>query len=218
MSKLSDYKQQWVGCTRCELCDGGRSQVVFSDGPETAEIMIVGEGPGAKEDASGIPFSGPAGQLITKALALAGIARQDCYWTNAVRCFPQVGGKARTPKKSELDTCQPLLLEEIRQIKPKVIILLGATAAKSLLKHEGALTPIVGQWCKIGGIAAITTWHPAAILHTQKHNEEQSLQYKKDLWRDIKAVRDTLAKIKKGNSPTIAKESPLSFEQQMELS
>lgn len=217
MSKLSAYKQQWVNCTKCDLCDGGRSKVVFSDGPETAEIMIVGEGPGAKEDQSGIPFSGPAGQLMTKALALAGIGRHDCYWTNAVRCFPQIGGKARVPKKSELDSCRPLLIEEIRQIQPKVILLVGATAAKTLLQHEGALTPLVGQWCKVNGIPTLTTWHPAAILHTQNHNEAQSLQYKKDLWRDIKSLRDTLARIKKGNSPTIERESPLSFEQQMEI-
>src|SRR6185369_622148 len=140
MSKLSEYKQEWVDCTRCNLCDGGRSKVVFSDGPETAEIMIVGEGPGAKEDQSGIPFSGPAGQLMTKALALAGINRHDCYWTNAVRCWPQINSKSRAPKKDELDACLPLLMEEIRQIRPKVILLLGATAAKTLLKHDGAIT------------------------------------------------------------------------------
>lgn len=217
MSKLSEYKQQWVACTKCELCDGGRSKVVFSDGPETAEIMIVGEGPGAKEDASGIPFSGPAGQLLTKALALAGISRQDCYWTNAVRCWPQVNTKSRVPKKSEMDACKPLLMEEIRQIKPKVILLVGGSAAKSLLQHEGALTPIVGAWFKVNGIPTLVTWHPAAILHTSSHDAELSMQYKRDLWRDIKALRDTLAKIKKGNAPNIEKESPLSFDQQMEL-
>lgn len=217
MSKLSEYKATWVNCTRCELSDGGRSQVVFSDGPETAEIMIIGEGPGAKEDQSGIPFSGPAGQLMTKVLALAGIHRQDCYWTNSVRCWPQVQHKTRAPNKTELDTCKPLLLEEIRQIKPKVILLLGATAAKSMLLHEGAVTPIIGRWTTINGIPALTTWHPAAILHTQSHNEAKCQEYKRDLWRDVKAIRDMLAKIKKGTNPEIENASPVSFEEQMKM-
>jgi DNA polymerase len=193
--------------------------VVFSDGPETADIMIVGEGPGAKEDALGIPFSGPAGQLLTKALAFAGIGRQDCYWTNAVRCWPQVQGKSRTPKKIELDTCLPLLMEEIRQIKPKVILLVGNTAAKTLLKHEGALGPSVGTWATINGIPTLTTWHPAAILHTSSHDENLSQQYKRDLWRDIKALRDVRNNLIKGRQAgiSIGVESPLSFNEQLEI-
>jgi uracil-DNA glycosylase family 4 len=217
MSKLSDYKATWAHCTRCDLCDSGRSQVVFSDGPETAEIMIIGEGPGAKEDQSGIPFSGPAGQLMTRVLALAGIHRQDCYWTNAVRCWPQVSGKTKAPNKDELDSCKPLLLEEIRQIKPKVILLLGATAAKSMLLHEGSLGSIVGEWATINGIPAMTSWHPAAILHTQNHDQDKCLGYKKDLWRDVRAIRDMLAKIRKGNNPEINNASAVSFEEQMNM-
>ena len=217
MSKLSNYKETWKDCTKCGLCDGGRSRVVFSDGPETAEIMIIGEGPGAVEDQSGVPFSGPAGQLMTKVLALAGIQRQECYWTNSVHCWPQVNGKAKAPSREELDACKPLLLEEIRQIKPKVILLLGATAAKTILLHDGAIGPIIGQWATINGIPIITTWHPAAILHTQSHDEAKCKKYKSDLWRDVRAVRDTLSQIKKGTNPDINNPSPLSFEEQMKM-
>lgn len=215
MSKLSDYKETWRNCTKCALCTG--THIVFSDGPEDAEIMLIGESPGAKEDQAGIPFVGPAGMLMTKILALAGIQRQQCYWTNIVKHWPKINGKTRQPYKEEINTCLPLLLEEIRQVRPKVILLVGAIAAKALLGHEGAIKPIIGRWATVNNIPTLTTWHPAAILHTQDKDQDLTLAYKKDIWRDVKALRDTLTRIKKGAIPEIKNISPISFDEQLKM-
>lgn len=211
MTELEVIKSQWVNCKRCDLCNEGRKQVVFSDGPETARIMIVGEGPGAIEDDKGIPFSGPAGMLMNKILGSVNINRMDCYWTNTVRCRPM---NNRTPKVSEMNTCKPLLVEEIRLIKPKVIIIVGKPAAETLIGLKGAIGAVAGKWTEVMGIPAIIIYHPAAILHTQNLNQELAEKYKRSIWNSMKSLRSFLDE-QEEVIPEV--KNKLSFEEQIEL-
>jgi len=211
-SELEKIKELWKDCTKCGLCKEGRKQVVFSDGPETAKIMIVGEGPGEYEDQKGIPFTGPAGQLMNKILESVKIAREDCYWTNTVRCRPY---KNRTPTKEEMDICKPLLLDEIRLIKPRVIIIVGRPAAQDLIGLKGAIGEVAGQWTMVQGIPAIVIYHPAAILHTKDINPDLAQKYRMSIWNAMKSLREFLDDETKEPVPTV--KNNLSFEEQVEL-
>jgi DNA polymerase len=155
--------------------------------------MLVGEGPGKTENDTGVPFSGPAGQLMTKIFALAGIQRQSVYWTNTVRCHPP---NNRVPSVGEMDACRPLLLGEIEHIQPKVIILAGSTAIKNLLKIKSPMGEVAGRWARIKGIPTVCIYHPAAVLHTQERDPETCLMYKKSIWKAIQEVRAHLGKDK----------------------
>jgi DNA polymerase len=197
---LGQIKADWASCNKCPLATGDRKQVCFSDGPEDAKIMLIGEGPGKTENDTGIPFTGPAGQLMTKILALVGIKRQDVYWTNVVRCHPPFN---RTPLQPEMLACQPLLLTEIEMIRPKVIILAGATPVKSLLKSNAPMSQSAGKWFSIMGIPTIAIYHPAAVLHTQEKDPEVCQQYKNSIWKAVKEVRELLSGKTKAPEPSI---------------
>ncbi len=212
LTELEEIKFAWKDCTKCTLCHEGRKQVVFSKGSETSRIMIVGEGPGATEDATGIPFSGPAGKLLDKILQSVHIDPKDCYFTNAVRCRPN---NNRTPNLKEINTCKPLLLEEIRIIKPKVIIIVGRPAAESLIGLKGPIGEVAGHWTQtIYDIPAIIIYHPAAVLHTEKINPEVCEKYKRSIWESMKSLRAFLDQTIKVESTV---KNNLSFDEQLNM-
>lgn len=191
LTELQQFKELWKDCKKCALCNEGRKQIVFSDGPETARVMICGEGPGAQENETGIPFSGPAGKLMDKIIAVAGLKRQDCYWTNAVRCRPHAN---RTPKVSEIKTCNPLLVKEIELIRPRLIIVTGLTAAKALLDIKSGIGSVAGSWTRYKNIPAIIIYHPAALLHVQDIDSELAQKYRQSLFKSMLSIKEFLVR------------------------
>lgn len=189
MKTLEEIKVEWADCHKCALSNFDRKQVCFSDGPDDAKIMLIGEGPGRTENDTGIPFTGPAGQLMNRIFALVGIRRQDIYWTNCVRCHPP---NNRIPLHDELEACKPLLLAEIDKVRPQVIILSGSTPVRNLLKTRAPMAEMAGKWAMIKGIPTICMYHPAAVLHTEQKDPETCQKYKNSIWKCVKEVRELL--------------------------
>jgi DNA polymerase len=171
-------------CTRCKLCTQGRSQVVFGVGNPRAELMFVGEAPGADEDRLGEPFVGRAGQLLTKIIeTMFDCKRADVYIANVIKCRPP---ENRNPEPDEIATCEPFLHRQIDLIRPRVIVALGTFAAKALLKTESPISRLRGRVHDFrGGTKLIATFHPAFLL--------RSPDRKRDVWEDMKKVRALLA-------------------------
>jgi uracil-DNA glycosylase len=163
-------------CTRCRLSKG-RTKLVFGVGDPDADIMFVGEGPGADEDAQGEPFVGRAGQLLNNMIAAMGIRREDVYIANVVKCRPP---NNRAPEKDEADTCSPFLMQQIDIVKPKVIVALGATAAKNLLAMNDSMGALRGRWYDFRGTKLVVTYHPAYLLRDPRQ--------KKETWKDLQMV------------------------------
>lgn len=164
-------------CTRCKL-HGGRRQIVFGVGNEHAEIMFVGEGPGADEDRQGEPFVGKAGQLLTRIIENGmGMARSDVYIANIVKCRPP---NNRDPEPDEVEACEPFLAAQIRVIEPKVIITLGKYASQTLLRTSTPITRLRGTWSEYLGIPVMPTYHPAYLLRNPSE--------KRPVWQDIQEV------------------------------
>jgi len=163
-------------CTKCDLA-GHRTKVVFGEGKVNPLIMFVGEAPGAEEDASGRPFVGQAGQLLTKMIAAMGLAREECYIGNVVKCRPP--GNA-TPTPNQVAACLPYLNKQIMLVKPKVLIALGATACSALIAPGAQVGALRGRWHEYMGIPVAVTYHPAALLRTRA--------LKKLAWEDLKMV------------------------------
>ena len=147
-------------CTSCKLHEG-RNKFVFGSGNPNADVMVVGEGPGAEEDKQGLPFVGRAGKLLTDILKAIKFERDDVYIANIVKCRPPDN---RTPLPDEMDTCLPYLKKQIEIIKPKVILCLGLTAARGLLKKRDSLTSMRGKVFEFENIKVMVTYHPAALL------------------------------------------------------
>ena len=162
-------------CTRCPLAYAGRRTIVFGDGDPNARLMFVGEGPGADEDASGIPFVGKAGQLLNNMIAAMGLKREQVYIANIVKCRPPAN---RTPEPVEANTCSPFLLEQIDTIQPEVIVALGGTAATYMLGVKQSLASLRGTWHTCRGAKVAVTYHPAYLLRdpTQKGEAWKDLQ------------------------------------------
>ncbi|MBB5059203.1 DNA polymerase [Granulicella aggregans] len=162
-------------CTRCPLAYAGRRTIVFGDGDPNARLMFVGEGPGADEDASGLPFVGKAGQLLNNMINAMGLKREQVYIANVVKCRPPAN---RTPEPVEANTCSPFLLEQIDVIRPEVIVALGATAATYLLGVKQSLGSLRGTWHSCRGAKVAVTYHPAFLLRdpTQKGEAWKDLQ------------------------------------------
>ncbi len=162
-------------CTRCPLAYAGRRTIVFGDGDPNARLMFVGEGPGADEDASGIPFVGKAGQLLNNMITAMGLKRDQVYIANIVKCRPPAN---RTPEPVEANTCSPFLLEQIDVIRPEVIVALGGTAATYLLGVKQSLGSLRGTWHSCRGAKVAVTSHPAFLLRdpTQKGEAWKDLQ------------------------------------------
>jgi DNA polymerase len=172
--------QEDIGdCTRCAL-HKGRNKLVFADGSPDARLMFVGEGPGADEDAQGLPFVGRAGQLLNNMITAMGLKREEVYIANVVKCRPPGN---RTPEPEEANTCSPFLFRQIDTVKPEVIVALGATAATYLLGQRQPLAGLRGRVHSFRGAKLIVTYHPAFLLRDPRQ--------KKEAWADLQiAMRE----------------------------
>jgi DNA polymerase len=190
---LKDIRADLGDCTRCRL-HKGRTNLVFGVGSATAELMFIGEGPGADEDAQGIPFVGRAGQLLTNMIKAMGLEREQVYIANVVKCRPPGN---RTPERDECDTCGPFLMRQIVAIRPKVIVALGATAAKYLLQVNDSMSNLRGQWYDFvpphsaldqgspsEPVRLAVTYHPAYLLRDPRQKGEA--------WKDLQMVMKEL--------------------------
>ena len=173
---LKIIREDLGDCTRCRL-HKGRMNLVFGVGNVNADIMFVGEGPGADEDAQGEPFVGRAGQLLNNMISAMGLKREDVYIANVVKCRPPSN---RTPEKDECDTCSPFLMRQIDVIKPKVIVALGAVAAKNLLAMNDSMANLRGRWYDFRDSKLLVTYHPAYLLRDPRQ--------KKEAWKDLQLV------------------------------
>ncbi len=167
-------------CTRCKLHEQ-RTKIVFGEGNPHAQLVFVGEGPGADEDTTGRPFVGRAGQLLDKIIAAIGLKREDVYIANVVKCRPPGN---RTPERDEVATCEPFLFRQLSVIRPHVIVALGSPAFQCLLKTKDTITRARGEWRDWNGIKLMPTFHPAYLL--------RSPDKKREAWEDLKKVRDYL--------------------------
>jgi len=169
-------------CSRCKLHTLGRRQVVFGVGNPNADLMFVGEAPGADEDMQGEPFVGKAGQLLTKIIEAIDMKREDVYIANVIKCRPP---QNRNPEPDEVVQCEPFLFRQIETIKPKVIVALGKFAAQSLLKTTEPITRLRGREYKYRNAILMPTFHPAFLLRNPSS--------KREVWEDMKRVRAILA-------------------------
>jgi uracil-DNA glycosylase len=170
--------QEDIGdCTRCPLAYAGRRKIVFADGDPNARLMFVGEGPGADEDASGVPFVGKAGQLLNNMIGAMGLKREEVYIANIVKCRPPAN---RVPEPVEANTCSQFLLRQIDVVQPQVIVALGATAAMYLLGVKQSLASLRGIWHECRGAKLAVTYHPAFLLRDPRQKGEA--------WKDLQMV------------------------------
>ncbi len=184
-ASLAEIRGEIGDCTRCKLCQT-RKNIVFGVGNPTADLMFVGEAPGADEDAQGIPFVGRAGQLLTKIIESIGVGRDQVYIANILKCRPPGN---RDPEPEEVSTCEGFLFQQIRVVAPKVMVALGRYAAQTLLRTETPISRMRGQFFEFAGGLLIPTYHPAYLLRNPSS--------KRQVWEDMKAVR---AKLKELNS------------------
>jgi len=173
---LLKIREDLGDCTRCKL-HKGRTKLVFGDGSPTAKLVFVGEGPGADEDIQGLPFVGRAGKLLTQMIEAMGLQRKDVYICNVVKCRPP---ENRTPEPDEVETCSPYLSRQIDVINPKVIVCLGAVAAKTLLETNRGVSQYRGEWQEWRGRKLMATYHPAYLLRNPPA--------KADVWKDLQKV------------------------------
>ena len=176
-------------CTRCKL-HKHRHTIVFGDGSPKAELVFVGEGPGADEDAQGLPFVGRAGKLLTQMIEAMGLQRKDVYICNVVKCRPP---ENRTPEDDEVGTCSPFLFRQLDVIAPKMIICLGAVAAKTLLKTNRGISQFRGQWLDYRSSKLMATYHPAYLLRNPNAKGE--------VWKDLQKVMALLGLHAKKGKP-----------------
>lgn len=174
---LAEHNQAICNCQKCPLGQT-RNKFVYGVGYENADIMFIGEAPGAKEDSLGEPFVGRAGELLDKILASIQLSRQTVYIANILKCRPPDN---RDPQPDEMDKCFPYLHEQIKLIKPKLICALGRIAAQAVLKTTTPLGKLRGRWHQFEGVPTLITYHPAALL--------RFASYKKDTWEDMKMLK-----------------------------
>ncbi len=179
---FAELRQRVMPCTKCAPLAAARKNVVFGVGDIHAQLMFVGEAPGADEDQQGEPFVGKAGQLLTKIIQTMGLSRGSVYIANILKCRPDTPGQSagnRKPTPEEMQTCIPYLQEQIDLIQPKVIVALGATAVEGLLGKTIGITRLRGQWRTYRGIPLMPTYHPAYLLRNQ------ALSEKRRVWEDM---------------------------------
>jgi len=189
VAALKLVREDLGDCTRCKLHKQGRKQIVFGVGSPHAELMFVGEGPGADEDAQGEPFVGRSGQLLNNMIKAMGLRREDIYIANVVKCRPPSN---RAPERDESETCSPFLMRQITVIKPKVVVALGAVAAKNLLAINAPMTELRGKFYDFlpagarntdpswPGTKLAVTYHPAFLLRDPRQKGEA--------WKDLQMV------------------------------
>ncbi len=177
---LEAIREDLGDCTRCKL-HKGRQTVVFGVGNPNADLMFIGEGPGYEEDRQGLPFVGPAGQLLTKIIEAIQLTRDDVYIANIVKCRPPSN---RDPEPEEIATCRPFLERQVSSIEPRVICTLGRVATQAMLSTEKALGRVRGQVFSFGDAALVPTYHPAFLLRDPSK--------KRECWEDMKLIRALL--------------------------
>ncbi len=180
--RLAELERQVAACVLCPLCKG-RTQTVFGDGDPDARLLFIGEGPGADEDAQGVPFVGRAGQLLNKMIAAMGLARESVYIANVVKCRPP-GNRAPTPDEGA--ACWAYLLEQIELIAPEVIVVLGNAATKALLGTKVGITRLRGHWQAFDDIPVMPTFHPSYLLR------QYTPDNRRKVWSDLQAVMERL--------------------------
>ncbi len=167
-------------CRRCRLCEG-RNKTVFGSGDPDADLMFIGEGPGAEEDRQGLPFVGRAGELLTRIIEAIDMTRQQVYIANIVKCRPPGN---RDPQPDEVTACRPYLEKQIALVQPRFLVALGRIAAQTLLGTDMPIGRMRGQWFQVFGVPTMVTYHPAALLRNPA--------LKRPTWEDMQQVRDRL--------------------------
>lgn len=189
LAAFAELRTRALVCVKCPNLASSRKQVVFGVGTPDAELMFVGEAPGADEDLQGEPFVGKAGQLLTKIIQTMGFARSTVYIANILKCRPDTPGQSagnRKPTPAEMETCIPFLHEQIDLIKPKVLVALGGTAVEGLLGKTVGIMKLRGNWQTYRGIPLMPTYHPAYLLRNQ------ALSEKRRVWEDMLQVLEKL--------------------------
>ena len=171
-------------CKGCGLCQA-RTHAVPGEGNLDSPVLFVGEGPGGEEDRTGRPFVGPAGQLLDKMISAIGLKRSDVFIANVVKCRPPGN---RTPEQEEAEACMPFLRKQFMIIRPKIIVCLGATAARHLIDSGIRITKDRGSWYEKKGCRFLVTYHPSALLRDESK--------KKDAWEDFKSLKKALEELK----------------------
>ncbi len=186
---FEELRNRVLACTKCPHLVESRSSVVFGVGNPQADLMFVGEAPGAEEDLQGEPFVGAAGQLLTKIIGAMGFTREDVFIANVLKCRPDmppgVAGNRR-PTPDEMATCLPYLREQIALVKPRVIVALGAVAMEGLFGQPRPIGSLRGRWHDLGGTPVMPTYHPAYLLRNQ------AIAEKRKVWEDMLAVLEFL--------------------------
>jgi uracil-DNA glycosylase len=180
VAELEAITAQVAGCTRCRLCEG-RTRTVFGSGNPDADLMFIGEGPGAEEDRQGLPFVGRAGELLTRIIQAIELRREEVYIANMVKCRPPGN---RDPQPDELAACRGYLERQIELVRPRLIVALGRIAAQALLGNEEPIGRMRGRWFQVRGVPTMVTYHPAALLRNPS--------LKRPTWEDMQQVRDRL--------------------------
>jgi uracil-DNA glycosylase len=178
-------------CAKCPHLASSRTQTVFGVGNPDAELMFIGEAPGVDEDKQGEPFVGRAGQLLTRIIETMGLAREEVYIANILKCRPDTSPGSfgnRPPTPREMQTCRPYLVEQIDIIRPKVLVALGAVAVEGLLGTRGTMRELRGRWHSYNGTPLMITYHPAYLLRNQAPSE------KRKVWEDMLQVLERLEK------------------------
>jgi len=178
-------------CTKCPHLASSRTQTVFGVGNPDAELMFIGEAPGVDEDKQGEPFVGRAGQLLTRIIETMGLAREEVYIANILKCRPDTAPGSfgnRPPTPREMQTCRPYLVEQIDIVRPKVLVALGAVAVEGLLGTRGTMRELRGRWHSYNGTPLMITYHPAYLLRNQAPSE------KRKVWEDMLQVLERLEK------------------------
>ncbi len=178
--RLAEVAKEASGCTQCRLSKT-RRHVVFGSGSPDADLMFIGEGPGAEEDRQGLPFVGPAGELLTKIIEAIGLTREEVYIANIVKCRPP---QNRDPHEHEAAACRSFLERQVEFVRPRVIVALGRVAAQNLLDSKAPLGRLRGNWHSFKGVPVRATYHPAALL--------RNASWKRPTWEDMQVVRDRL--------------------------
>jgi DNA polymerase len=182
--------RQWIGeCRRCKLWQN-RKQIVFGSGDAKADLVFVGEGPGAEEDEQGEPFVGRAGQLLTRIIESIELKREQVYICNIVKCRPP---QNRNPQLDEIETCEPFLQAQLKAISPKLICALGTFAAQTLLQTKTPISALRGKFHAYQGIPLLATFHPAYLLRNPLE--------KKKVWEDMKMLKQEYLRLRRSPSP-----------------
>lgn len=180
---LGTIEAEVSGCAACRLASSGRSRTAFGEGVPDPLVLVVGEGPGAEEDAQGLPFVGPAGKLLDRMLASIGLSRStNCYIANVVKCRPP---ENRDPAPDEQDACLGYLRRQIASLCPRYILCVGRVATQALLASKEGINRLRGRWFQFEGVPLLATFHPSALLRDEA--------LKRPAWEDLKVLKARMA-------------------------